>query len=99
MTRRWQRRLCFMAGAFAFLNFAIFFAGILLLGGDAANGGVQNGRYYLNSHGAYTEVSRGVYMHSWWHELSRPFTFALFAFVAYFVRTGGLTCSRQDVKG
>src|SRR3954447_23946789 len=40
------------------------------LGGDALNGRVEAGRYYLGSHGRLTEVSRDVFTYSWWHPIS-----------------------------
>ena len=41
-----------------------------LLGGDAGNGKVVDARHFLNSHGAYTEVSRAVFTYSLWHARS-----------------------------
>jgi hypothetical protein len=37
------------------------------LGGDAINGKIEAGRYYVGSHGRYTEVSREKYERSRWH--------------------------------
>jgi hypothetical protein len=52
------------------VNFAAFFIAALYLGGDAINGKAQNGRYYLGSHGRYTEVSEAVFNFSRQHALS-----------------------------
>jgi hypothetical protein len=38
--------------------------GSFFLGGDAFGGKEEGGRYYLASHGRYTEVSRGVFAYS-----------------------------------
>jgi hypothetical protein len=45
----------------AIANFAALCVLSLALGGDALNGTVRNGHYYLGSHGRYTEVSKGVF--------------------------------------
>ena len=87
MTSKWRRRLCITAIALASINFATFIIAGFVLGGDAGNGRVENGHYYLNFHGTYTEVSKTVYAYSWWHSFSLPFTFVLFAVAAYFGRS------------
>jgi len=45
-------------------NFAAYLVGNLVLGGDALNGKVANGHYYLSSHGRLTDVSRGIFVYS-----------------------------------
>lgn len=70
----------------ATINFAAFVAGSLWLGGDALNGHEQDGRYFLNSHGRFTEVSHAVFAYSWWHAMSAIFgvglTFCAIAWMA-----------------
>jgi hypothetical protein len=39
----------------------------IYLGGDAMNGGIFHGHYYLMSHGKYTEVTQKVFNYSKWH--------------------------------
>jgi hypothetical protein len=51
-------------------NFAVFFVLALHLGGDAINGGVIDGRYFLSNHGHLTEVTQDVFTYSKWHALS-----------------------------
>jgi len=56
-----------------FLALANFFAFVLIslyLGGDAVNGKIDSGRFYLGSHGRYTEVSARVFTYSKWHTYS-----------------------------
>ena len=48
----------------AIANFAALFVLSLALGGDALNGTVRNGHYYLGDHGRYTEVSKAVFQFS-----------------------------------
>lgn len=48
----------------AVLNFVAFAVAAATLGGDAVNGKVQDGRYYLASHGKLTEVSHAVFTYS-----------------------------------
>jgi hypothetical protein len=65
MARR-ERRLWFLA----LVNFLVFVAVAVPLGGDALNGTVRDGHYYLMQHGRYTEVSRPVFIYSAIHTLS-----------------------------
>ena len=58
----------------AMINFAIFWAVALKIGGDAISGKVENGHYYVCEHGKYTEVSRGVWNYSKAHTISVFFT-------------------------
>jgi len=56
--------------AVAILNFVGFFLISLLLGGDAVNGKIEAGRYYLSSRGAFIEVSQTVWIYSYVHVIS-----------------------------
>ena len=56
--------------AVAILNFLSFVAISHRLGGDALNGKIENGHYYLASHGRFTEVSANVFAYSRFHTLS-----------------------------
>lgn len=47
-------------------SFLLFLGLSVWLGGDALNGGESAGRYYVASHGDLTEVSRPVFLLSWW---------------------------------
>ncbi len=49
------------------LNFVAFFIVSSLLGGDAMNGKVEAGRYFVSSHGRLTEVTADVFTFSLWH--------------------------------
>jgi len=61
----------------AMLNFFAFWYGALILGGDAVNGKEEGGRFFLGSHGKYTEVTEGVYRYSRFHVLSLWVTHSL----------------------
>jgi len=54
----------------AIINFALFIIIDLKLGGDALNGYQKDGRYFLASHGAYTEVSEAVWTYSYCHVIA-----------------------------
>jgi len=58
--------------ALAAINFIVFVAITFYLGGDALNGHVQTGHYFLGLHsnGPFTEVSRTVFVYCVWHGLS-----------------------------
>jgi hypothetical protein len=57
-------------GVFVFTNFATFWIVAVLLGGDAVNGKIENGHYFLSSHGHLQEVSKSVFLYSKIHCLS-----------------------------
>jgi len=63
---RWEK----IVFGVAIINFATFVMISLWLGGDALNGKVENGHYFLNSHGTYTEVTRSVFEYSKIHATS-----------------------------
>jgi len=51
-------------------NFFLFVLASLYLGGDAFNGYVQEGHYFLCAHGGCTEVSHSVWRYSYWHTVT-----------------------------
>jgi len=51
-------------------NFLLFVFASVYLGGDALNGYVQEGHYFLCAHGGCTEVSHSVWTYSYWHAVS-----------------------------
>ena|ERR1019366_4948982 len=55
---------------FAFVNFFTFWIAAGLLGGDAINGKIENGHYFLRSHAHLKEVSSAVFFYSRIHCLS-----------------------------
>lgn len=61
----------------ASINFFSFIVVDVLIGGDALSGKVEAGRYFLGQHGAYTQVSRSVFVYSAFHA-----TIALLGIVA-----------------
>jgi hypothetical protein len=60
------RCLLFVCGL-GVLNFLAFVIGAFVLGGDAVNGKIAGGHFYLAEHGKLTEVSEAVYTYSLWH--------------------------------
>ena len=52
------------------LNFFLFLVVSSVLGGDALAGKIDDGHYFLNSHGTFKEVSRFVYQYSKLHTAS-----------------------------
>jgi hypothetical protein len=69
-------RACTWVIVVGILNFLIFVAGAIYLGGDAVNSKVEGGRYYLfgvraeSGRKVYTEVSESVFTYSKWHVYS-----------------------------
>src|SRR5579872_2310848 len=76
-------KACNMVLAVGMLNFLIFLAGAIYLGGDAVNGKVEGGRYYLwgvrteSGRKVYTEVTEPVFTYSRWHVYSLWVTWPL----------------------
>ena len=78
-----------MLGVIALLNFGVFLFVAMNIGGDAINGKIEEGRYYLANHGVLTEVSHRMFVYSYIHVLSVLVTHSLFvinALVGYFAR-------------
>src|SRR6187551_801673 len=71
----------------AIVNFVLFVAIAVWLGGDAINGTTRDGRYYLMQHGIYSEVSRPVFIYSIIHTLSLFLTHPAGMFVAFRARS------------
>jgi hypothetical protein len=65
-----QKAICKIVIALALGNFFAFFVIAIHLGGDAVNGMSEGGRFFLMSHGRYTEVSECVFTYSLWHTYS-----------------------------
>ena len=63
---RWLFRTFIVAGG----NFMLFLMISLASGGDALSGKKEAGRYFLASHGHYTEASRAFYYFSYAHGVS-----------------------------
>ena len=79
-------RACQIIAALGILNLLLFVSGAVYLGGDAVNGKIDGGRYYVFGVRAeagrkiYTEVSRSVFLYSKSHAysvlISWPFVMA-----------------------
>ena len=52
------------------LNFMAFVAAAIVLGGDALNGRVSAGHYFLGSHGRFVAVSKPIFIYSACHAAS-----------------------------
>ena len=56
--------------AVAIVNFIAFVIIAILIGGDAVNGRIDSGHYFVANHGRLTEVSASVFTYSRWHARS-----------------------------
>jgi hypothetical protein len=72
-----------VAGALWIINFLAFTAIAMYLGGDAFNGYVKEGHYFLKAHGHVTEVSREIYEYSRWHVISLIASFVILFPLSY----------------
>jgi hypothetical protein len=75
---------CKVIFCLGFINFIIFFILAMYLGGDAVNGRIYHGHYFLMSHGRYTEVSKSVFDYSKWHVYSLWITHPMAILAGYF---------------
>ena len=69
-------------------NFLAFAALSFYLGGDALSGKVELGRFYLGSHGHYTEVSHQVFRYSQMHAQSVEYSMPLAMLVSLLLLRG-----------
>jgi hypothetical protein len=67
LSKNTQLLCCKVIIGIALVNFVVFWIAAVCLGGDAANGKMYHGHYYLMSHGIYTEVSKAIFNYSKWH--------------------------------
>lgn len=84
LSRRERRKMlvvlmCWAAIAVGAINWSAFGLGSVIIGGDALGTLVEDGRYYVESHGNVTDVSRQVWLYSWYHGTSAMVTWALAA--------------------
>ena len=69
MSRR-SRIVLFTTVAIVLVNFAAFINCSMQLGGDALNGHVQAGHYFVCAHGSCHEVTKQIWDHSYRQALS-----------------------------
>lgn len=84
MTLEFRRKMYVAIFILSMLNFAVFWLMAVHLGGDALNGHVTDGHYFLMSHGDFTEVSEEVFNYSRWHAMSLWITHPAGAMAAVF---------------
>lgn len=73
----------------ALVNFFVFLLISTYLGGDAINGHISHGNYFVCGHGFCTQVTRFVWRYSYWHALATiGLTLLVAAGSAYFWRSG-----------
>ena len=99
-TARWLPWLAVATIVSAIALFFAFMASSAMLGGDALNGRVVGGHYYVSNHGSYQEVSAsewnlnhtlGVAMTTIWPAGMVAAAFMLFRYVFPFMMTGQTT--------
>jgi len=101
MPNSWSklRRVVFIAFSAVFIatviNSVVFIAVALYLGGDALSGKIENGRYYLNSHGRYTEVPAQIYQYSNVHARAVAVSMPLAILIGIFLTQGRTHKSRS----
>ena len=83
-----KRRSLWAISTLCGLNFVVFFIVALVIGGDAVNGKVVEGHFYLSDPGKLTEVSEAVYTYSLWHVRSLFLTHPLAMLFAALAKRG-----------
>jgi len=79
------RCLCAICALCA-LNFVVFCLVAVGIGGDAVNGKIVAGHFYLAEHGKLTEVSEAVFTYSLWHVRSLFVTHPLAILTGYLAK-------------
>ncbi|HEX5460191.1 MAG TPA: hypothetical protein VFX20_09485 [Steroidobacteraceae bacterium] len=64
------RRVVYFTACVALVNFFAFVLIGTYLGGDAINGHITNGAFFLCGHGVCTRVTGSVWHYSYWHALT-----------------------------
>ncbi|HEY6451515.1 MAG TPA: hypothetical protein VIX87_02830 [Steroidobacteraceae bacterium] len=64
---RRAKYVLYPTAAFALVTFFAFVIGSIHFGGDALNGYVRAGHYFLCAHGSCAEVSSAIWHYSYWH--------------------------------
>ncbi|MCL4217532.1 MAG: hypothetical protein KJ052_11085 [Candidatus Hydrogenedentes bacterium] len=82
--RQWFAIISRVLFIIAILNFTAFFIVSLQLGGDAINGKIEDGHYFLASKGNYTEVSPAIFNYS------RAHVYSVFATTALLFISAGM---------
>ena len=75
--RLFLMRIAVATVALGIANFIVFVAISEYLGGDAVNGKLEHGRYFVGGKDTYTEVSRPVWLYSKAHVIGVWVTHAL----------------------
>jgi len=76
VNRRTRAKLCIWLILIGLINFLAYTVAYAYIKGDATNGKIENGRYYVGGHfihfaeGRMQEVSRGVWIYSYAHSIS-----------------------------
>jgi len=83
-TGKYLHYLTIATAAIALPNFFAFVFIALYIGGDAINGHVTDGHYFLANHGKYTEVTYNVFLYSRIHAISVIFTHSVCMLVCGF---------------
>ena len=81
---------------FAWVNFGVFAGIAIWLGGDALNGKIEGGHYYLGEHGHFTEVSRQVFTYSRNHAQFMILTHILAFGVILWAKVGEMVRDERD---
>ena len=85
------KRVIYPTASVVMINFFIFVFMSVYLGGDALNGHIEAGHYFLCAHGHCTEVSRSIWHYSYWHAWTTIAGFLLvFAETVLFLNTGDI---------
>ena len=83
MTIKAKLLFCGVIVGLGLVNFLAFFVAAVYLGGDAVNGKMEAGHFFLMSHGRLTEVNEDVFAYSKWHAYSVWITHPLALIAAY----------------
>lgn len=68
------------------LNFVVFCIVAFESGGDAVNGKIMGGHFYLAENGKLTEVSEALFTYSLWHVRSLAITWPLAMLAGYLLK-------------
>jgi hypothetical protein len=81
------------------INLISIMAGYVILGGDAYTGEEKENKYFVNSHGKYTEVTRAQWIYSYIHCLLFFVNVPAVPIIYFWLRAKGDISQRIDRLG
>ena len=94
-SRRIKEVVAVAAMVLIFLNIFVFAVGSTYLGGDALYGYVRGSHYFVCAHGKCNEVSRSVWLYSYWQAITALTGWILFVLALFIWKFVAFLCKKS----